>query len=223
MEYIWETIGEKTEKYFYKQAEEFGPYNEIVRMAVKESENEVCEVEYNSLYRYDSIFSDMLTVGDSEGEWKEYFFDACTHLLLQVEGLEGLDRKELRIRQLMYKVENGLCFKAVGKQYKKLSREKKYQIASYYILQEQVGESIQLFAQAVTVILENAVVYKCTFSPRELLVYLGEDISEEKELLWQVLKFCFLPISYEVRLFETAHFAVMDEEQTMYYERLEIF
>lgn len=221
MEYIWETIGEHKEKYFFKQAEIFGPYSEVTD--VKEDEKERRVVEYNSLFRFDRIFADMLILQESQGEWTRYFFDACTHLLMSVEGLEGINRKELQIRRLMHQIKKGICLNTIQNKYQQISAKKQYEIASYYILQEQIGESVLLYAKAVTNILETGVVYKCTISKKELLVYLGEALSDEKKIIWNILNDCFLPISYEVRLFEQTHFALMDEEQTMKYERLELF
>lgn len=221
MEYIWETIGEQKEKFFFKQAEVFGPYSEVTD--VKEDEKDRCVVEYNSLFRFDRIFGDMLILQESQGEWTQYFFDACTQLLMSVEGLEGMDRKELQIRRLMHHIQKGICLKSLQEDYQKINAKKQYEIASYYILQEQIGESVLLYAKAVTNILETGVVYKCTLSEKELLVYLGETLSDEKKIIWNILNYCFLPISYEVRLFEQTHFALMDEEQTLKYERLELF
>lgn len=221
MEYIWETIGEDVEAYFFRQAELFGPYSEVVE--VKERTGGSSIVEFNSLFRFDQIFADMLLLEEQEGEWTDYFFDACTHLLMNVERLSGINQKELQIRHLMHQIKSGMHLKSIQEEYRKINRTKQYEIASYYVLQEQTGESILLYAKAVTAILETGVVYKSTLSPKELLVYLGEEMSEEKQRIWNILNYCFLPISYRVRLFEETHFALLDEEQTMTYERLELF
>jgi len=221
MEYIWETVGQENEKFFFKQAEIFGPYSEVV--SVKKDENDRSIVEYNSLFRFDHIFADMLNLQETEGEWTGYFFDACTHLLMSVEGMDGVNQKEFKIRRLMYEIKNGTCLKLIQDDYNRLSAKKQYEIASYYILQEKIGESVLLYGKAITGVLETGVVYKCKIAPKELLVYMGEKLSGEKEILWKILNYCFLPISYEVRLFEQTHFALMDEEQTMKYESLELF
>lgn len=223
MEYIWETILEQNEKFFFRQAELFCPYSEVIEEYHNQESVEKQIVEYNSMLRFDKIFGKMLGLEKEEGEWTKSFFDACTHLLINVDSLEGLSQKELRIRKFMTDIENGICLSNIREDYIMLDKKKQYEVASLYVVQEEIGESVLYYAKSVTHILETGVVYTNRIKPREILVYLGEKMTEQMRILWNLVNYLFLPISYEVRLFENTHIGIINEEQTMQYEKLELF
>lgn len=223
MEYIWETILKQDRKSFFKQAELFCPYSEVIEEYDNEEYPQERVVEYNSMFRFDKIFGKMLGLEKREGEWTKTFFDACTHLLIKIDSLEGLSQKELRIRKFIKDVENGACLSNMKEDYFMLDKKKQYEVASFYIVQEEIGESVYYYAKSITHLLETGVVYTNQIKPREILVYLGEQMTEEMRILWNIINYLFLPISYEVRLFENTHIGIINEEQTMQYEKLEIF
>lgn len=224
MEYIWETILGRESDFFLKQAEVFCPYSEVIRAdRLQTTEGGQSVLEYNSLFRYDNIFSNMLVLKQQQDQWADFFFDACSHLLIKMDAIEGLSRDEMKIRRYIEELRQGRYARCIQADYMALPDKKQYEIAAFLLRQDKVGESVLFYARAVTDLMGTGVVYKNTIEPHLLLVYLGMKMTQEMSLMWTILNYCFLPLTYEVRLFETEHFALIDEQQTLQYEKIELF
>lgn len=223
MNYIWEIVIDQKKDIFFKQARSFSPYYEVSPDYINEREKEPDTVELNSLYRFDDIFSPLFAEGISEEEWKTYLFNSCMHFLIHVDLKSGITVKEMRVRRAIYDIEHANYGIENQRLFAKLKLHQKYTLANHLIDQNSMGESVTLFAKALMELLETGIVYKNSIQPKELLIYLGEKKNEEYSVLIQLAEQFFLPLDYSIRVFWDNHFALMDINQTLRYERIEIF
>lgn len=224
MNYIWEVmLDNKKNDIFLKQAINFSPYYEISPEYLYKDITDEPVMELNSMYRFDHIFSALFSEGITEEEWKNYFFDSCMHFLVMEDLKSGYTKKELWVRKLIREIEHGDYGTENQVLFANLNSIKKHTLATYLDNQSQMGESQALFAKVLIELLETGIVYKSTIKPKELLLYLGEDKKEELVQIIKLVESFFLPFDVTIRVFWKSHFAIMEEEQTMIYERIEIF
>lgn len=224
MDFVWESAFKKDYTVWYEPAYSFGPYSEVVDEKVDEEKKQM-EITYNCLFRYDEIFEEMLLLQkeNHEGKWVDFLFDACTHIAVKADSFSGMSRNEFLIRHLMRQICDGKELGNISSVYRNLDDEVQYQLASFYVMQNQVGESVSLYAKAVTNILQTGAVYKNSVEPDVIMVYLGDSLNDTTRQIWDIINYMFLPIKYKSRLFEQAHVAIWDENQTLYYEKIELF
>ena len=91
MNYIWEAVEEGKEVCF-KQADVFSPYYETA--SIVEEKNGKITVEYNSLFRYESIFAPLLSEDEATEEWKEKMFDIITHVLVDGKATSRVEYRK---------------------------------------------------------------------------------------------------------------------------------
>lgn len=221
MNYIWEAV-EEGKQVCFKQADVFSPYYETASI-VEEEKNGKITVEYNSLFRYESIFAPLLSEDEAAEEWKEKMFDIITHVLVEQEKKSAITRKEGLICGVMHQIEDGIYGEENQKRYLKLSPAKRHKLAGYMVEQLKSGASVSMFAKALMGLWGTGVVYKNTVNPKVLLVYAGEKKSEKLDNIRKLVEDIFLPLDYEMRIFWETHFGIWGKQETMKYKQIEIF
>lgn len=222
MNYIWE-VALKKKDIFLKQAKIFSPYYEVSPEYLYMETLKEQAVEFNSLYRFEKIFSPLFMEGITEDEWQTYFFDVCMHLLIEEDLKSGYTTKEYQVRKIMEDIKKGEYGAKNRELYAKLSLVNKHTLATYLDNQMRTGASQTLFAKVLIELLQTGIIYKNRINTKELMLYIGEKKKDETLDIITLTENFFLPLDVTVRIFWDTHFAIMDEEQTMIYERLEIY
>ena len=88
MNYIWEMVIKakqnnlKSSELFFKQGNDISPWYEQSFSSLNQKEIENTNIEINSFYRFNDLFSKFLNEGFLENiEFKEKFFDLVIHFL----------------------------------------------------------------------------------------------------------------------------------------------
>lgn len=222
MNYIWEFMQNKEKEIHFKQAESFSPYYEMTPEIKNENEY-VQIVVYNSLYRFEHIFMPLFSQEVPIEPWKEKLFDILTHMLVIQELKSGYSQKEYKIKDVMKQIEIGSYGKIVKERYEKLTLTQKHKLACYMVEQSNTRASVSLYGKALMGLWNTGVVYKDSLNPKVLLVYAGEKKKAELQNILFLVNEIFLPLDYNVRVFWQSHFAIFGKEETLNYEHIEIF
>ncbi len=218
IDYVWEfAFGEKPVR--FKQSATFSPYFEITEIV--EEANEII-VFYNGLSRYAKVFETLLETAEEYRDWKELLLDIGTHILIEQEFQNHYSVKELSICRIMTQLAGGIYGNEVRTQYQLLSKMQKYRLACFMANQLVCGESVTMYAMALTGLWETGVVYRSAEMSKCLLVYAGEKKSREKENILKLVEDIFLPIGYEIRVFWETHFGLVGTPRTLKYGQIEL-
>lgn len=224
MNNLWDQIMNSNDSVFFKQAETFSPYYEISPNHFSRDDNkQQNDIEINSLYRFNNIFSSLYSDGIVNVEWKMHLFNVCMHFILRTEAKSTTTKKEYRIRRLSLDIENGLYGNECKVLFSKLNSTKKHTLLTYIDNQYKTGASSILFARVLIEMLGTGVVYKNNLDPYELIVYIGEYRNDDYVDLLRLVEEFFLPLNHTYRVYWETHFALIGNEQTMKYDRIEIF
>lgn len=226
MNYIWEILlraregGVPDENLFFAQAKECSPWYEQSFPCLNESTVSGPVVEINSLYRFSSIFQELLhEMGDSE--YLRFLFDAGIHVLAAQETTMGLSKRDFYVQMLKRELE-GCGFSAlIAQALQLLSEEQRRGVASLLLAQYETGPSLLVFRQALTALYPQAMLYQLKPQPEQLLLYLG--LANADRRIVQMLEDLFLPLQYQVRIFWTKHFGVWDVDATLVFDEIEIY
>lgn len=222
MEKVWEFLHENSENIRYQQTEYFSPYYEVSKESVKTEMNKTYQVSFNAFYRYEEVFEALFDM-DIKDKYKKTLFDCILHYLVCQEFQAGVTKEEYRIRHYWKHMETGRYGEQVQEVFRSLPKEKKHFLARTLYKQSRLQASVYLFANSVTGMLENCVVYRNKIEPTVVLVYIQEkNISNQQKIL-MALKELFLPLNYTMRIFQEKHFGVIGAEQTMETDEIEIF
>lgn len=219
MNCVWEVALDGKEV-SYEQADWFSPYYEIAE--IERSNEDKIKVSYNSFFRYEQVFSAVLSLEDENKEWKNILVDLGTHILVEQELTNGWTKKEILLRNIMYQLKSGVYGTEIKRQYQLLNSMQKYRIACYMVEQIKCGASVAMYAKALIDLLGTGVVYKNKDMSKELLIYVGEKKTQEKEELLKLINDIFLPLEYAVRIFWDTHFGVIGESRTLRYGQIEL-
>ena len=153
MEEIWSRIIQDQSSVRYRQSEFFSPYCESVVGSIKRQPDGTDRITMNTFYRYDDIFIPLFARDDIEESTRDWLLDCMMHLLARLELRNGADRHEYELRIIQKELLEGKYGAGIRELYEKLSDDGKYMAAHMLRQQEQCGESIDLFARALTSIL----------------------------------------------------------------------
>jgi|BioPla2DNA2_1021312.scaffolds.fasta_scaffold11273_5 hypothetical protein len=224
MSNLWSLVINKGGNAFFKQSEMFSPYYELSADYFSNDEyKQQNEIEINSLYRFNNIFSSLFSDGIVNEEWKKHLFNVCMHFILQIEAKSTLTKKEYRIQKLSLAIENGLYGEECEMLFAKLNSIKKHTLLTYLDNQYITGASSVIFTRVLIELLETGIVYKNTLNPNELIVYIGECKNDYYVDILKLVEEFFLPINHTYRVYWDTHFALIGEEQTMKFDKIEIF
>lgn len=222
MKTIWEFLHENAENIRYQQTEYFSPYYEVSKESLKIGQDKVCQVSFNAFYRYEEVFEALFDMNIKE-EYKKFLFDCMLHYLVCQEFQVGVTKGEYKLRYYWKDMEEGRYGEQVKTVFTSLPKEKKHFLARTLYQQNQIQASVYLFANSVTKMLTNCVVYRNKIEPTVILVYIQEKNSSYHQKILMVLKELFLPLNYTMRIFNEKHFGVIGAEQTMETDEIEIF
>ena len=226
MNYIWEILlraregGVPDENLFFAQAKECSPWYEQSFPCLNESTVSGPVVEINSLYRFSSIFQELLhEMGDSE--YLRFLFDAGIHVLAAQETMMGLSKRDFYVQKLRCDLLAGEFGGPAAQAVQALSDDRQRGVASLLLMQYETGSSLLMFCKAMTYFHPDAMLYQLKAHPEQLLLYLGLAGADRQTV--QLLEDLFLPLQYQVRIFWTKHFGVWDVDETLVLDEIEIY
>lgn len=223
MEEIWNRIIQGQSGVRYRQSEFFSPYCESVVGSIRKQQDGTDCITMNTFYRYDDIFIPLFARDDIEESTRDWLLDCMMHLLARLELRNGADRHEYELRVIQKELLTGKYGARIKALFEKLSDDSQYMAAHMIRQQEQCGESIDLFARALTSITKDGVVYKSEVNPKELLLYMGKVKNEQNEIEIAFAEEAYMPFGYSLRVFWDHSFGIMEDDRCMQIGRIEIF
>lgn len=223
MEAIWNRIVEEQANIRYRQTEYFSPYCESLADSVHLQVDGTTQITMNMFYRFDAIFLPLYDREELSKPIREWLLDCMMHLLTRLEMRSGVDAKECTTRIKCAQIEGGHYGKKLQMLFQELSRKKRYVASWYMVQQEEIGESVSLFAKAMIGIVQDGVVYKDEDHPKELLFYIGREEDEEICNEIEFAKEAFLPLGYHLRIFWKNSFGIIGDDSCMLLDQIEIY
>lgn len=229
MNFVWEMalkLGDKPkerERLFFKQAKQYSSYYEQAFLCINEDHIEELVIELNALYRFDDIFGELLSPRlDDTVDTRTYLYDCIIHFLIEIDLYHGLNKRFLYSRKIQDDLLKNQYGKKIGETFGTYPVKVQRQLSEFLLIQYEVGASILLFTKVIKAIFPNAITYKSTIHPKQILVYLGEEEVDANQKLVLFIIESFLPITFKVRLFWEYHFGILDIDATLKLGEIEI-
>lgn len=181
-------------------------------------------VEVNPYYRFYEIFKDLFhpeVIIDEQ--FRNVFFDLVMHLLADIDLMQGMNKREYYIRFVLKEIEQGAFGKNIQHAFPLFTRDEKEIIALNILRLYQTNEALYLFIDTMKKVFRNSIVYVKSEEQEELLVYVGVKKTEKTEQKVKLIKRIFLPIQFQVKLFWTYHFGIIDVEETMKINQIALY
>ncbi|MCH1625992.1 iron-dependent peroxidase [Fredinandcohnia quinoae] len=229
MNYIWdlvikaESAGLQRKDLTFTPATIYSPYMEL---SYEHLNTHLIEsnVEINPYYRFHSIFHQLLDINFNESqELRWTLFDIVTHLLVEIDVMQGMSRREFYIHFLMNDIQSGVYGEEVTHDFSYFQRVEKEIIANNILRLHETGETIYLLKDSISQIFKSTTVYVNCDEKDELLIYIGQKETEEAMAKMKLIMNLFLPISYHVEMYWQYHFGIIDIEKTMRIDRIALY
>lgn len=225
IEQVWKKIMTDMNQIEFLQPQEYSPYMEMSELEVTEKKDEKWQIFYNGMYRFEEVFSALFVSTEITEEEKAWLYDVFVHYLLQIELRNGFSRKEYQIREIIQRIEQGQYGIKPKKAFHMLDRNTGYVIAEGLYRQERLGASVELFGEICIQVLGGSVLYKNKIDIKSLVLCMSaEQMKDEKtEAELALLEQLFLPLDYELCIFEEGTLGVIGEDVTMLPEHMVLF
>lgn len=226
LNYIWDILLRAREQgfsdtdIFFCQAEECSPWYEQSFSSLNETQVTDPHIEINTLYRFSSIFQELLHE-QTRPELRKHLLDIAVHILADRELLSGLSSQDFYVQKLMLEMRTGTLGVGFARMCAAFNLDEQRKLASLLLLQYQVGSALSIFQKAVTQFYPDCLIYQVKNEPEVILLYLGLPASEEPKI--HALQELFLPIQYQLRVFWESHFGVIGVDATMCIDNIEIY
>lgn len=230
MNFIWDIVlnakrhGTSESQLFFRPAKDRSPWYEQAFPILNEAQAKGPEIEYNPLYRFDSMFQNLLREDFTDlPAVQEYIFDAISHFLVYTDLHHGLTKRAFYTRCLLREMEGGGYGPSVAAHLQAIYPDKRERLAALALTQMQTGSSLLLFRKATVLLFPDALLYQERNNPKQLLLFLADKKDERLEHHSQLIEELFLPISHRLRVFWEHHFGVIGVDVTMYADKIEIY
>lgn len=226
MNYIWDILLRAREQgfadsdIFFCQAKDCSPWYEQSFSCLNETQITDPQVEINTLYRFSSIFQELLHE-QTRPQLRQYLLDSAVHILADRELLSGLSSQDFYVQKLMLEFRSGTLGECLARICNVFTHDEQRKLASLLLLQYQVGSALSIFQKAVTQFYPDCLVYQAKDEPEEILLYLGLPSSEGPRI--HALQELFLPMRYQLRVFWEHHFGVIGVDATMHTGNIELY
>lgn len=222
MDVIWNEIIKQSDNIRFRQADYFSPYCEAIEGCINEEKDGTKIVSINSFYRYDEIFMPLLEAQINEEE-KVFLFDIIMHLATRQELKKGITKKEFSVRMVWDRIENGKYGKRAKSLFDSLDNKYKYIISHGVVVQDEIGESVTLFSKLLIKLLGDGVIYRNKIDKKQVLLYMAKSPSTTEQTLIDMACEFFLPIDFDLRIFEKSSFGIIEFEESMNIDEIVIF
>lgn len=221
MEDFWNASTKNKYNLRYRQSRSYSPYSEFFS-DWKQEKDGVTNLAINAFYRFDEIMEPLFHATNISGERRDWLFDIYMHYLIELEFRSGMTQTEWKVHSVMKQVERGRYREEIAQIYRELNEREKYYVAHLLMKQELTGASVEKFAESLSVLLENGIVYKNKFQEKVLMLYVGKRENTLDQRKIRLATELFEPLGYGLTVFWDKHFAVVDENQTMEIDEIEL-
>ena len=219
MDYIWEYFcGFDNADVHIRQAEIASPYYEMP----PEQDTDTEGIEYNAMYRFMEIFFPILMDMDEGSDMEKWYIDVFSHFLVQVDLKAGLTYGECKRYDLIDKICSGYYGIEMKNIFQRISIEKQYILAHYFVLEEKTEATMSLFSKALIEVLGTGVLYQDKDDLSLYIYYVGKKENAEDKMLVELTIKMLLPLGKRIRVLWDKHFGICNEDITMNYDNIEI-
>lgn len=236
MNYIWDIVlrakqnGLTKEELFFWQAEQCSPYYEQSFPALNAKTVDRRVIEINALYRFSHIFQELLHPDILQGpqyvrliDFILHLYDVIIHFLSEIDLRHGLNRREFYVHRIRRELLSGVFGKVAAEGVTVMERGLQLRIANEVLTQMQTGSNLHSFRRALMTIFPGSLLYQSNFDSSQLLLYVGQEESSDKEKQMTFLLEGFLPFGFHIKIFWQHHFGIMGVDQAMLSGEIAIF
>lgn len=227
MNYVWEVLLAADSKNIKEQELHFlpamsaSPYVEVAFTDLNTVTLEDVETEINPLYRFTSVFSEMLSPNVSAYRDVRYlFFDAFMHYIAETDLRSGMHRQEFYYWFLMEEMQKGLFGEGSAEAFSLFDAGEQRAIITSLLGLYRSAHYKAFFIGVVKELYANAIIYEGRDRAETIFLYVGRKETDEERRRVQFLTDTFLPLNENVAVFYDEHFGVMDVEETMGMDRI---
>lgn len=226
MSSIWETFIRKGDGCTFAQQNTYSPYLEECQSVLNQSQSGGENVLINGMYRYEEMLAPIFyrqEQGRANERVRSVLFDILVHYLAQSDIRMEETRESIIVDYIKAELECGNYGKEAQDFFTQLTLKEQNIVGYYYLRQLNSTSSLMLFQKVLQLFYSSARVYRIKQTPKKLLLYIGQEKSEQLEQRLKGLELLFLPIGYRIRYFYMEHFGVIGAEETMQLGNIEVF
>jgi hypothetical protein len=222
MNYVWEAalkaieLGISPDDLVFRPARSPNPCLEVNLPDINSESFEGDTIEINALYRFSSIFGDLIDTGWAD--WQEArlaLFNALFHAISDMEARQGVSRREFYLRFLEADIETAVFGPALSEGMACFERKERRLILGALLKQYRMGFSLQILRELFRRLYPSSNLYLFIDGGKRLLIYLGRERTTERERRLAVIQDLFIPMDYQVTLFWEKHFGIIGVDETM--------
>ncbi len=200
------------------------PYTEVTREFMNKKGLESYKVEFNPLYRFSGVFSNLFDINlEGYETTRQLFIEIVMQYLIQLDLRQGLSRQEYALRFLLRDLLGGVCGGQAARVVEHFEKEKIRRLLRLVLKLYQCGSSIYLFKEVIRCMYSGSLVYASNEAVCQVLVYIGQKETEKEREQVEFLRDMFLPVHYQVYLFWEHHFGIIGVEETMELDEMVLF
>ncbi len=229
MNYMWDLLiktkelGISKESIKFSPAKVYSPYMELSNENINFNTIEQ-NIEVNPNYRFYEIFKDMFNINNEEDvELRNTLFDILMHFLADIDIKQGMNKKEYYVKFLLKDIENNMLGSAVKEKIKLFNNKEKIMLVHNILKLYKTGEALYLLKDMMRKIFKKSMVYANCEEKDELLFFIGEEKTEEKQGKLELIKEIFLPIKFHTEVYWKIHFGVIGVEETMKIDNIMLY
>lgn len=223
----FDKINQKNIEFIYK--DDLSPYTEVNLDDVNSfifEKNRNNEIPINPFIRFSEIFYKILdyqrSFSDKDGLIKAHY-NLIMHLMAEVDMLKGLTKKEFFIKFTIFEIENGKYGDKLLYKFLRLHFLEKTYIAESLLDLLEYQNNLLSFKKATKKIFKDSILYDNKLSQKRLILYINDHENDENINKLDILKFLFLPVGLELKLFWKYHFGVVDVPITMRIDKIAVY
>ncbi|WP_342559073.1 iron-dependent peroxidase [Metasolibacillus sp. FSL K6-0083] len=221
MNYIWDLLIRAEEQGFARNdihficATSYSPYMELSPQVLNTTTIEQT-IEINPYYRYSEVFKHLFQPDNvTDMEIQEYLLDIVIHFLGDIDRMQGMNRKEYFMRFLLQEFAAHTFGQAVHSYCQALTKAEQEIVALNMIRMYQTGDVIYNFKNTLKKLFPHCAVYINSENKDEILLYIGQRQTAQREMKIQLIRTLFMPIGFTLDIYWTQHFGIVDVEDTM--------
>ena len=224
-QYIWWLLtniqGLSKEKIRFKKSSVISPYFELNSENLNEitvdDENNDYVVEMNPFMRFSDVYHYLLHPDyvEIDKKLRESLLNITLHLLGNFDLYEGQTKKDIFCKEIVKNILSGRYGEKVSERTAKLKRVEQLSLAEVIYDSQQNVTTINCLKKIMKKFFENSIVYDNLYSEKNIVLFIGEEKTEESKNKYLIIKKVFIPLGLKVKVFWKHHFGILGNEETM--------
>lgn len=227
MNYVWEILLAAEDKKIEKEeirflpAKNASPYVEVSFADLNTASLEDAQIEVNPLYRFSSIFSELLAPDIQEyRSTRHIFLDAIMHYMAETDLLSGMHKQEFYFWFMLEEMQKGCFGEKSAEAFALFDAGEQRMIITSLLGLYRSSHYKELFIGLTKQLYENAIIYEGRDRAEAIFFYVGRKETDAERKRVQFLVDTFLPLDEKVEIFYDKHFGIIDVEETMGLDRI---